>query len=82
MKRDKIENELADLIEQIKELKEILASEQKVLDIIKKELLEIKAKYADERRTSIDMTAIDYIEDESLISQEDIIVTISDKGIY
>ena len=77
---DKIENELADLIEQIKELKEILASEQKVLDIIKKELLEIKAKYADERRTSIDMTAIDYIEDESLIPQEDIIVTISDKG--
>ncbi len=80
LERDKIENELTDLIEQIKELKEILASEQKVLDIIKKELLEIKAKYADERRTSIDMTAIDYIEDESLIPQEDIIVTISDKG--
>ena len=80
LERDKIENELADLIEQIKEIKEILASEQKVLDIIKKELLEIKAKYADERRTSIDMTAIDYIEDESLIPQEDIIVTISDKG--
>ena len=80
LERDKIENELADLIEQIKELKEILASEQKVLDIIKKELLEIKVKYADERRTSIDMTAIDYIEDESLIPQEDIIVTISDKG--
>ena len=80
LERDKIENELADLIEQIKELKEILASEQKVLDIIKKELLEIKAKYADERRTNIDMTAIDYIEDESLIPEEDIIVTISDKG--
>ena len=80
LERDKIENELADLIEQIKELKEILACEQKVLDIIKKELLEIKAKYADERRTNIDMTAIDYIEDESLIPEEDIIVTISDKG--
>ena len=80
LERDKIENELADLIEQIKELKEILASEQKVLDIIKKELIEIKAKYADERRTNIDMTAIDYIEDESLIPEEDIIVTISDKG--
>ena len=80
LERDKIENELADLIEQIKELKEILASEQKVLDIIKKELLEIKAKYADERRTNIDMTAIDYIENESLIPEEDIIVTISDKG--
>ena len=80
LERDKIENELADLIEQIKELKEILASEQKVLDIIKKELLEIKVKYADERRTNIDMTAIDYIEDESLIPEEDIIVTISDRG--
>ena len=80
LERDKIENELADLIEQIKELKAILASEQKVLEIIKKELLEIKAKYADERRTNIDMTAIDYIEDESLIPEEDIIVTISDKG--
>ena len=57
-----------------------MASEEKIYEIIKKELLEIKEKYADERRTSIDMTAIDYIEDESLIPVEDIIITLTNKG--
>lgn len=80
LEKDKIENELNDLIARIEELKSILASEQKVLDIIKEEMLEIKDKYADERRTSIDMTAIDYIEDESLIPVEDIVVTLTNKG--
>ena len=80
LERDKIESELADLLVEIEELKAILASEQKVLEIIKKELLEIKAKYADERRTHIDMTAIDYIEDESLIPEEKIVVTLTNKG--
>ena len=47
--------------EVIDELKSILASEQKVLEIIKKEMLEIKNKYTDDRRTTIDMTAIEYI---------------------
>ena len=55
LEKDKIENELNDLIARIEELKSILASEQKVLDIIKEEMLEIKDKYADERRTSIDI---------------------------
>ncbi len=50
------------------------------MDIIKLELLEIKDKYSDERRTSIDMTAIDYIEDESLIPVEDILITLTNKG--
>lgn len=80
LERDKIENELNDLLKEIEELKAILASEQKVLDIIKLELLEIKNKYGDERRTSIDMTAIDYIEDESLIPVEDIVITLTNKG--
>jgi DNA gyrase subunit A len=80
LERTKIEAELADLLKAIEEYKAILASEQRVLDIIKSELLEIKEKYADERRTSIDMTAIDYIEDESLIPVEDIIVTLTNKG--
>lgn len=43
-------------------------------------MLEIKNKYSDDRRTSIDMTAIDYIEDESLIPEQDVIVTISNKN--
>ena len=80
LERDKIESELSDLLLEIEELKSILESEQKVLDIIKKELLEIKNKYSDERRTHIDMTAVDYIEDESLIPEERIVVTLTNKG--
>ena len=51
LEREKIEAELNELLKEIEELKSILASEQKVLDIIKKELLEIKNKYSDDRRT-------------------------------
>lgn len=80
LEKDKIELELKDLLQRIEELKSILGSEQKVLDIIKLELTEIKDKYSDERRTHIDMTAVDYIEDESLIPVEDIIVTLTNKG--
>ena len=80
MEIDKVLEELNELLKIIEEYKEILGSEQMVLDIIKKEMLEIKEKYADERRTHIDMTAIDYIEDESLIPVEDIIVTLTNKG--
>lgn len=80
LERNKIEDELNNLLKLIEELKAILASEQMVLDIIKKELLDVKNKFADERRTSIDMTAIDYIEDESLIPEENIIVTLTNKG--
>ena len=80
LERDKIENELNELLEKIKEFKLILASDEKIYGIIKTELLEIKDKYSDDRRTSIDMTAIDYIEDESLIPVEDIIVTLTNKG--
>jgi len=64
----------------IEELKAILGSEEKVLNIIKEELIEIKNKYADDRRTKIDMTAIEYIEDESLIPENDVIVTITNKN--
>ena len=80
LERNKIEEELKDLLKEIEELKAILQSEQKVLDIIKKEMIEIKNKYGDERKTTIDMTAIDYIEDEALIPQEEIIVTITNKN--
>ena len=80
LERDKIEAELADLLKKIEEYKAILASEEKVLAIIKQELLEIKDKYSDDRRTKIDMTAIDFIEDESLIPVEDIIINLTNKG--
>ena len=80
LERDKIENELNELLKTIAELKSILASDEKILEVIKNELLEIKQKYGDERRTNIDMTAIEYIEDESLIPEEDIIINLTNNG--
>jgi len=80
LERSKIEEELKSLLELIEELKSILASEEKVLNIIKQELLDIKNRYSDDRRTSIDMTAIDYIEDESLIPNENIVISLTSKG--
>ena len=80
LEREKIENELADLIKLIDELRLILSSDANILDVIKKELLEIKDKYADERRTNIDMTAIEYIEDESLIPVERTLIALTHKG--
>lgn len=80
LEREKIEEELIELSKTINELKSILASSEKVLAIIREELLEIKNKYADERRTNIDMSAIEFIEDESLIPVEDSIITLTNKG--
>ncbi len=80
LEREKIEAELADLLHAIEEYRSILGSEEKVLAIIREELLEIKNKYADERRTTIDMSAIEFIEDESLIPEEDIIIALTHNG--
>ena len=80
LEREKIEEELKDLLQKIEEYRAILASREKVLAIIKNELLEIKSKYGDERKTTIDMTAIEYIEDEALIPQEDVIITLTNKN--
>lgn len=80
LEREKIETELAELIKLIAELKLILSSDERVLEVIKTELLEIRDKYGDNRRTNIDMTAIEYIEDESLIPVENILLTLTNKG--
>lgn len=80
LEREKIEEELNALRIEIERLRGILADNNKVLGIIKEEMTEIKHKYGDERRTKIDMTAIDYIEDESLIPEEDILVVLTNKG--
>lgn len=80
LEREKIEGELQELELLIADLKDILSSETRVLDIIKAESLEIKNKYGDERRTNIDMSAIDYIEDESLIPVEESVITLTNKG--
>ena len=80
LEREKIEEELNALRIEIERLRGILADNNKVLGIIKDEMTDIKNKYGDERRTKIDMTAVDYIEDESLIPEEDILVVLTNKG--
>ena len=80
LEREKIEEELNALRIEIERLCGILADNNKVLGIIKDEMTEIKNKYGDERRTKIDMTAVDYIEDESLIPEENILVVLTNKG--
>ncbi|MCD7893884.1 MAG: DNA gyrase subunit A [Erysipelotrichaceae bacterium] len=79
LEREKIENELNGLLETIADLKDILAHEERILQIIEEELLEIKSKYADERRTEIIQGAFD-IEDEDLIPVEDVIISLTTNG--
>ena len=76
LERDKIQSEYNDLMKTIEELQAILNSEEKLLELIRKELIEIRDKYGDERRTEITAGAID-IEDEDLIPEEQIVVTLS-----
>ncbi len=80
LEREKIEEEYQNLIKLIKELKEILADEEKVLNIIREELTEIKEKYNDERRTEIMMGGVNFFEDEDLIPEEQIIISLTHKG--
>lgn len=80
MEKSKIEEEIEELLKLVKQLEEILASEAKIYEVIKREMLEIKEKYNDERRTYIDFSAIEYIEDESLIPVENIAITLTNKG--
>ena len=80
LEKDKVLADLAEVLELIKKLEFILSSEENILNVIKEEMLEIKAKYATPRKTNIDMTAIEYIEDESLIPVEDIVITLTNKG--
>ena len=80
LEREKVESDLHELLIKIADYKDILGSMERVLNIIKEEMLEIKKKYADERRTTIDMSAIDSIEDESLIPVENICIALTNKG--
>lgn len=80
LEREKIENEYKALVELIAELKGILADEEKVLEIIREELLEIKERFNDTRRTEIVMTGLESIEDEDLIPEENIVITLTHKG--
>ena len=79
LEREKIENELKALLELIADLKDILANEERVLEIIRDELTEIKNKYGDKRRTEIIQGTFD-IEDEDLIPEEDVIISMTTNG--
>ena len=67
LERDKIEDEYQELVKLIAELKAILADDEKILEIIREELTEIKERFSDERRTEIIAGGIEDIEDEDLI---------------
>ncbi|QOY37394.1 DNA gyrase subunit A [Anaerobacillus isosaccharinicus] len=79
LERDKIENEYAELVARIAELKAILADEEKVLEIIRQELLEVKERFNDERKTIISIDE-DSFEDEDLIPRTNIIITLTHNG--
>ncbi len=79
LEREKIENEYRELMTLINYLQGLLADESKILEVIRTELLEIKDKFADERRTEIGLSD-DLIEDEDLIPVENVVVTITHTG--
>jgi DNA gyrase subunit A len=79
LEREKIREELAELKERISRLKAILASREEVLQVVKDELVEIKEKYGDERRTEVIYT-IEEIEEEDLIPEETVVVALSNQG--
>ena len=79
LQRERVENEYNDLIILIEDLKDILANHSRILDIIKEELLEIKQKFGDERRSEIIEADIDML-DEDLIPVEDILVAMTRNG--
>ncbi|WP_078414526.1 DNA gyrase subunit A [Priestia abyssalis] len=80
LEREKIEDEYQSLVKLIAELKAILADEEKVLEIIREELREIKDKFNDERKTEIVMGGIETIEDEDLIPRQNIVITLTHNG--
>ncbi len=81
LERGKIEEEYAKLIKDIERYRAILDNRQLLLEVIKEELLEIKSKYGDERRTEIIASEVDLtIEEEDLIPREDVVVTITNSG--
>lgn len=79
LERDKIENEYQDLLKVIADLKDILANHSRVLDIIREELIDVKNRFADERRTEISNQEID-MQDEDLIPEEEVVITMTTNG--
>ncbi|HFU3698845.1 TPA: DNA gyrase subunit A [Streptococcus suis] len=80
LERDKIQSEYDELIALIADLADILAKPERVILIIKEELDEVKRKYADERRTELMVGEVLSLEDEDLIEEADVLITLSNQG--
>ncbi|EBH4215863.1 DNA gyrase subunit A [Listeria monocytogenes] len=80
LEREKIEEEYQDLVALINDLKAILADDERILEIIREELEEIKVKYADKRRTEILAGDLVSLEDEDLIPEEEVAITLTKRG--
>ena len=80
LERDKIQSEYDDLMKLIADLADILAKPERVVAIIKEELEEIKRKFSDERRTELMIGEVLSLEDEDLIEEADVLITLSNKG--
>ena len=80
LERDKIQSEYDDLMKLIADLADILAKPERVVAIIKEELEEIKRKFSDERRTELMVGEVLSMEDEDLIEEADVLITLSNKG--
>ncbi|ALF27669.1 DNA gyrase subunit A [Streptococcus intermedius] len=80
LERDKIQSEYDDLMKLIADLMDILAKPERVATIIKEELEEIKRKFSDERRTELMVGEVLSLEDEDLIEETNVLITLSNKG--
>ena len=80
LERDKIQSEYDDLIALIADLADILAKPERVAQIIKEELDEVKRKFSDKRRTELMVGEVLTLEDEDLIEESDVLITLSNKG--
>ncbi|HEM5503228.1 DNA gyrase subunit A [Streptococcus suis] len=80
LERDKIQSEYDELVALIADLADILAKPERVVQIIKDELEEVKRKYADPRRTELMVGEVLSLEDEDLIEETDVLITLSNQG--
>ncbi|MBX4215499.1 DNA gyrase subunit A [Candidatus Parcubacteria bacterium] len=80
LERKKIEDELAEIQEFIKKMKDILSSGKKILSVIKDELLEIKAKYGDDRRTRLVKGGVKLLSDEDLVAEKESVLVFTSGG--
>jgi len=80
LEQDRLKKEEQELKVKIEELKQILSSEKEILNVIRKEILEIRRKYGDNRRTQVLQRAVSEISEKDLVQKKDVVVTITEKG--